>query len=537
MTQSHALSNAQIVRAVLVVLVGFLASGVLGLLGRVIISATFGTGHALDAFFWAQRFPELIFVLVAGGALGSSFIPVFARFREQDDRQAWRLASAVMSLSGLAAAVLSLGVILLTPQIVHYVLAPEAAPEVQALTSQMMRIMMVTPLIFSVSGLIMGILQAYQRFLLPALAISMNPVGLIIGALWIAPALPPDPGIAQVGAANIYGLAYGAVLSALLHLLVQLPGLGQIRARLRFLPNFQIPGVRAVLALMGPRVLGLAVVQVNFVVNAAFTSGMLPGSASALTMAFTLMFFALGIIGQSVGSAVFPSLSALAAANDMTGFKDRLANALRSVLFLALPASIALIVLGNPLIEVLFQHGEWTAEDTRATAWALAFYATGIAGFSLLEVLSRAFYALEDTWTPVKIGTLSMLSNIALSIIFIRLIGSPDSLARGPFGGLALANALTTNLEALVLWWLLRRRIGSIEDRRVLLGAGKTLGAALGMGAALLVFLMLMGDQAALMVLLLGGIAGGLVFFGLSWALRLEEVTTVPALLLKRVRR
>src|SRR5262249_41731712 len=151
-----------------------------------------------------------------------------------------------------------------------------------------------------------------------------------------------------------------------------------------------------VLVLMGPRVLGLAIVQINFIVNVNLTSGMIEGSRVALTTAWTLLFFVIGVIAQSVGTAVYPSLSTLAAANDMPGFKNRLAGAMRSVLFLAFPAMIGLILLGAPGISVLFQRGAWTAEDTAATAWALAFFALGIAGHCLLEVLSRAFYALSD---------------------------------------------------------------------------------------------------------------------------------------------
>jgi putative peptidoglycan lipid II flippase len=531
MSQARALSNTQIARAALVVLVGFLASGLLGLVRTAVVNATFGTGDALDAFVWAQRLPELIFVLVAGGALGSSFIPVYARTREKDEAEAWRLASAVMTLSALAAAVLSLLVVLLAPVIVTTVLAPAAEPDVQALTTALMRIMMVTPFVFSISGLLMGILHAHQSFLLPSLAISMNNVGLMIGALVIARLLPPDSGVAQVGDANVYGLAYGAALSALLHLAVQLPALRQINAHMRPLFNWRIPGAAEVLRLMGPRVLGLAVVQINFVVNAMFTSGMVSGSAAALVTAFTLMFFALGVIGQSLGSAVFPTLAAMAAADDMAGFKDRLASALRSVLFLSFPAMIALILLGASLIVVVFERGQWTTESTQATAWALAFYATGMAGFALLEVLSRAFYALSDTWTPVKVGTASMIANIILSVVFIQFIGDWNSLARGPFAGLALANALTTNLEALTLWWLLRRRIGPVNDRHVLAGAGKALLAALGMGAALWLVESALNAQGALITLMVGGITGGAVFFGLSLLLRLDEATTIPKMI------
>jgi putative peptidoglycan lipid II flippase len=267
------------------------------------------------------------------------------------------------------------------------------------------------------------------------------------------------------------------------------------------------------------------------------TSGMLPGSNSALTMAVMLTFFALGIIGQSVGSAVFPSLSALAAEQDFDGFKDRLTGALRSVLFLAFPATVVLVLLGEPLVEILLQRNLWRAEDTQATAWALAFYATGIAGVALLEVLSRAFYALEDTWTPVKIGIAAMLSNIGLSLLFIQFVGDPDSLVRGPFAGLALANALTTNLEALLLWWLLRRRIGPIQDRRLLQGAGKALLAALLMGAALLPLLAAWGDQGPLLLLVACAGLGAAIFFGVSLLLGLDEARAVPAMLLRRLRR
>ena len=190
----------------------------------------------------------------------------------------------------------------------------------------------------------------------------------------------------------------------------------------------------------------------------------------------------LGVIAQSVGTAVFPSLSALAAANDMAGFKDRLAGAMRGVLFLAFPAMVGLILLGSAGDRVLFQRGAWTAEDTAATAWALSFFALGIAGHCLLEVLSRAFYALSDTRTPVLVGVASMISNIILSLIFVHIIGNPASLSRGPFAGLALANSLTTLLEGLTLWLLLRRRIGDLNDRYILNGASRSLAAALGMG-------------------------------------------------------
>jgi putative peptidoglycan lipid II flippase len=247
------------------------------------------------------------------------------------------------------------------------------------------------------------------------------------------------------------------------------------------------------------------------------------------------MFFALGIIAQSAGSAVFPTLSALAAQGDHAGFVSRLSVVVRGVLFLSFPAMIGLIVLGKPLVG-LFQGGEWTETSTGAAAWALSFYAVGLAGFSLLEVLSRAFYALADTWTPVKIGMAAMVSNIVLSLIFIRFIGDPDSLINGAFGGLALANALTTLVEALALWWLLRRRLGGMGSRHILDGAARALAAALVMGAALYGLARWMDGAHPLVVLAAGGIIGGAVFFGLCLLLGLEEARHLPRMLLRRGR-
>ncbi len=538
---SKALDNRQIVEKALIVLMGFVASGLLGLIRIAVVGAQFGTGAALDAFSAAQQLPETVFVLVAGGALGSSFIPVYARIREADPEQAWRLASAVMTLSAGAATIFGALVALFAPQLVSALLWTERPPDQQQLMVDMIRLMMLTPVIFSVSGLTMAILQAHHAFWLPAIAISMNNIGIIVGALAIAPNLPPHPGVGQVGDLNVLGLAYGAVLSALLHLFVQLPGLFKIHARLGISLRLNLPGVLDVLRLMGPRVLGLAVVQVNFYVNIVLASWMVEGSFVALRYAFMLCFFVLGMIGQSHASAVFPSLAALRAAGDYPGFKDRLAQAMRNVLFLSFPASALLIVLGQPLVSAL-QRGEWTPESTQAVAWALAFYALGLAGFALLEVLSRAFYALEDTWTPVLAGLAAMFSNIALSLIFVRLIGDPEDLARGAFAGLALANAVTTLVEALALWWLIRRRLvdegidPDIHNRDILRSAAGSLLLSLVM-AGVVTWLAGALPLAGLPMALAGCLVGALVFLGVGCLFNLSETRPLVRHALDRLQR
>ena len=543
MSRSAVLSNRQIVRAAGVALLGFLASGVLGIIRTSIINSTFGAGAALDAFNSAQRIPEAIFVLVAGGALGSSFIPVFARYlRSDDDAHAWRLASATMTLSSLAAAILSLIVVILAPWIVSNVLASGQPADVQPLTVSLIRIMMITPFIFSISGLMMGILQTYGNFVLPSLAISMNSIGQIFGALVLAHILPPLTGsVAQVGNANVYGLAWGAVLSAVLHLAIQLPGLRAIQTqfpKVRVLFDWRTPGLREVLLLMGPRVLGLGMAQLNFIVNTNFASRMVEGSLTVLTTAWTLMFTILGVIGQSIGTAVFPTLSALAAEGNMDGYKDRLARALRSVIFLALPATVGLIILGGPFVALLFQRNSWTAEDTAGTAWALAFFSIGITGHASLEVLSRAFYALGDSKTPVTIGVMSLVANILLSVVFIQFVGDPASLSHGSYAGLALANSLTTLLEAVALWFILRRRIDDLKDGYLIDGILRTGAATVAMLVVILGFRLVAAERISMgWIGIIGGVLGVAVFFGSSTLLKMEETHTVLGIILRRIRR
>jgi putative peptidoglycan lipid II flippase len=337
---------------------------------------------------------------------------------------------------------------------------------------------------------------------------------------------------------GVHGLAWGAVLGAGLHLLIQIPALLRVDFRFRPLLSWQTPGVREVLLLMGPRVLGLGVVQVNFWVNTALASGMMVGSVTALNFAFVLMFTVIGVLGQSVGTAVFPTLSTLSAQHDVAVFRRTLADALSSVLFLSIPAGVGLAVASRPIVALVYERGDWTATATAGTAWALALFGIGLAGHTVLEILVRAFYALHDTWTPVKIGTATMLLNIVLSLGLIRVFGYPDStdFARGPFGGLALAMSIATAVESGTLWLILRRRIGGIEDRRLLVSGTRTLLAAGVMAAGIAGFRALLPDLAALPQTVGAVVLGGAIFWAAAMLLRVEQAVTLPRLVLRRVR-
>lgn len=522
----RALSQREIVRAAGIVMVAYVLSGILGLVRQMILSSTFGADRDLDAFYAALRLPETLFALIAGGALGSAFIPVFSGFLNRDEFDgAWRLASVVMTTVALVATVAALIGFIFAELLVTYLLLPSASAEMHNLTVELMRVMLVTVVIFGVSGLVMGILNAHQHFTAPALTPSMYNLGLIFGAVAFTPSM------------GIHGLAWGAVLGASLHLLIQVPTLIRL-PHLKLRPSLALrtEGVYEVLRLMGPRLLGLAVVQVNFWVNIALASAMFIGSITALQTAYTLMFVVLGILGQAMGTAIFPTLAAQHARNDHDGFQQTLSSALRNVLFLSIPAGLGMAILSRPIMAVLFERGEWTAIHTSAAAWALIFYSIGLIGHVMLEILARTFYALHDTWTPVLVGGAAMVLNVVLSFTFVavfRALGA-DSLSQGPFGGLALANSLATALESTVLWVILRRRIPQMNPAPILRTLSRTALAALGMVGVVGGWLVVSESWSVFVQLVLGVGLGGASFWGLALLLRIEIAQSLPRQLLAR---
>ena len=521
----EALSGLQIARAAGLVMGAAVLSRVLGLAREAIIASQFGAGNEYGAYVAALRLPDTLFFVVAGGALGSAFIPTFTSYLATDKaRQAWRLASAVINLITLLLTLLAGLAALFARPIAAALLVPGFPPELQLLTARLMRVMLLSPIIFGVSGLAMGILNAHQHFLLPALAPSLYNVGIILGALLLAPGL------------GIYGLAWGVVLGAALHLLVQAPGLWRIQARYSLALDIAHPGVREVARLMGPRVLGLAVVQVNFWVNIALASGMAEGSMAALQRGWYVMLLPQGVIAQSAAIAVFPTFAAQAARQETDALRRTLSGVLRTVLLLTLPATVGLIILRLPVVRLLFERGAFTLQDSRAAAWALLFYALGLLAHSLVEIVTRAFYALHDTLTPVIVGGGAMALNVILSLLLIRVIGSPDALERGAFGGLALANTLATTLEGLGLMALISPRVGGLDTRRLLNGLLRAGLASAGMGLALWAARPLI-ERLGLWIGTLGGItAAAGVFWGLAWLLRSEEAHLFTEAVRRRLR-
>jgi putative peptidoglycan lipid II flippase len=520
-------ANRQIARAAGTVMIAIILSQLFGLLAKLLTARAFGTGAESEAFFAANRFAEIIFNLVAGGALASAFIPTFTTALTQQDRpSAWKLASAVANLILLILTLISALAAIFAPQVVRYILAPgfAADPAKIALTAMLLRIQLISPVIFGLSGLVMGILNAHQSFLFPALAPSMYSLGWCTGALLLAPGM------------GIAGVAWGVVLGASLHLLLQMPALLRLQGRSYFPTlGLHLPGVREVARLMGPRLLGVAVVQLNFLLNTYLASMQPEGSVTGISLAFSLMYMPLAAIAQSVATAALPTFSTQAASGKPEELRTSLAASLRGVLLLAVPASLGLMLLRRPLVVLLYQHGEFTSTSTELVAWALLWYAAGLVSFSMVEIVSRAFYALHDTKTPVILLVIAMSLNLGLSLLFSAWF---NRLGWMPHGGLALANSLATTLEMIGLLVLMRRRLKGLEGRNLLQGTGQAFLAALGMGVVLALWLRFEPFSSNAILALGGVVLGGLVYIGLlalQGVRELRQVWGMRSAILRRI--
>lgn len=451
----------------------FVVSRALGLAREMVISNRFGTSGELDAYLAAFRIPDLLFQLMAGGALASAFIPTFAGLLAADDEQAaWRLANSVINALALGMGVVALACLVLAGPLTRHVVAAGFDPERQELTARLMRIMLLAPVAFSVSGVFMGVLNSYGRFLAPALAPSAYNLAIIVGAAFLSP---------EIGA---YGLALGVAVGSVAHYVIQLPQvLAAMPEELEPGPvehgflGLRSPQVREVVRLMIPRSVGLAAVQVNFLVNTILATSLAPGSLATLNYAWMLMLLPQGIFAQGVATAAFPALAALAARKRWDDLADLFLRSTRGVLFLALPASVGLMVLGEPIVTLVLGRGAFDSQAAAAVSRVLFFYALGLSSHSVLEVVTRAFYATHDTRTPVAVGVAAMAMNVILSLVLMR-----------PYreSGLALANTIAVTAEVAVLWYLLHRRLPAAGPAGLLSDEARTLGAAALMGATLL---------------------------------------------------
>ena len=500
-------------------LVGFFfaLASVAGVVRNIVIARQFGIGADLDAYYAAFKLPDLLFTIVAGGALATTFIPVFARFLAADDRQgAWRLASAITNLVVLSVTVLAALAAALAPWLVHTIIAPGFDAAQQAETAALMRLVLVSTLVFGISAVQGSVLNGFKHFLLPAVAPVAYPLGIAAGALWLAPRY------------GVRGLALGAIFGALLHLAIKVPALLHYGFRWWPVLDLRTPAVRRVIVLMGPRVLDLGVYHLTLLVTTNLASRLGHGSVSALEWGWGAMQLPETVIGTAFGLVAFPTMADLAARRDWAGLRGTLSETLRLVLALTVPATFGLILLGRPLLAVLYQRGAFDAAATEAVFVALRFYAIGLVGQSCLELAARAFFAQQDMVTPLFVAAGSAAVNILLALVLMPSLGA---------GGLAFANSLAVSAEVLVLLAILGRRLGGLDARRVAGVLLRILLAATVMSGAVTLVLGALEGAGTLLALLAGGATGALVYVAGALLLRVGELSRLPRVLLAPTRR
>jgi putative peptidoglycan lipid II flippase len=460
----RALRAGNLVRATAIVSGALLLSRVLGLFRTTLFAATFGLSMEADAFTNAFVFPELIFNIVAGGALASAFIPVFTGYliEKKDRRTAWHIASAALNLSIAALTILAIIGFIFTPQIMSVILpsyfAPGADQAEAELIVSLTRVMLLQPIFLGGATVAVAILQARQSFVLPAIAQVLYTASLILGILaTIADRRWGIFGGFFEGTRGIYGPAFGVVLGAFLQLIIQIPGLR--REKMRYRPTFDAfhPGVRQMFRLMVPRLLNAAMLYLSVIVNRSLL-GLLndKGVVYGYVTAFTLVMLPIGVFGMAVSQASFPTMAAFVAAGEWQRLRDTIMRTLRGVTYLALPSALGLIVLAQPLTQFLLGHGEVDLSKLSLIWQPLIFFSIGLLGLSLVEILVRSFYALHDTRTAVEVSILQFMFVIGLSVLLLEPMGA---------NGLALATALGSTGEALVLLLLLRPRVGGLDLR------------------------------------------------------------------------
>src|SRR5881392_1085553 len=512
-------------RATGVVGIAILSSRLLGLIREMVFAGLFGAGRNLDAFLMAFRLPNLLRDLFAEGALSTAFITTFSKKIAVDgDDSAWRLANKVATLTAVFMSAVTLLGILFAPQLVDLLTWGSWSPDKTALTILLTRIMWPFMLLVSLAALVMGILNAKHVFGPPAMASSYFNLGSITGGVAIGWWLDP-----HFGARSLVGLAIGTLIGGAWQLTGQFSSLRRVGYKYHADFEWRDEGVRKVLQLMGPAVIAASAVQVNVLINSMFASYLQDGAVSWLNIAFRLMQLPLGIFGVAIATVTLPLVSRSAALGNTAEFRGALAHALRLVMLLTIPSAIGLIILAEPIIALIYQHGRFTNAATIQTAGALRFYAIGLVGYSAVKVLAPAFYALDKRNLPMFVSLFSIGLNIALNWFFTFHLDLGHR-------GLALSTSLVALTNFLILYLMMRQYLGRLETGMMLRTLAKLfLAGALLAGICFLAqYFHFVSAEWSLwrkaFGLTITIVAGAAVFFGTAYLLHVAEVRDVVEL-------
>ncbi|MBI4796167.1 MAG: murein biosynthesis integral membrane protein MurJ [Deltaproteobacteria bacterium] len=500
MTSPISNHTEKIARAAGAVSIAVFASRILGLVREQVFAALFGAGYAFDAFVVAYRIPNLLRDLFAEGALSSAFVTVFTEYRQlRGEERTWRLANNVLvCLSLLVGGVVLVGMFC-SPEIVGlmargFILVPGKL----GLTTLMTRIMFPFLLLISVAALVMGILNTEGKFFIPSLASSFFNLGAIVFGVGLSLAAP------FFGIHPIVGMAWGVLIGGLLQLLSQVPLLFKVGFRPAWVLDLKDEGLRRIFKLMLPAVVGLSATQVNIFINTFYAASCPQGSLSWLSYAYRLFHLPMGLFGVALSIATLPLVSRHAAVHDFPALKAAFQSSLSLALLVTIPAACGLIFLAQPIIGLIYQHGQFTGIDTQQTAAALSWYALGLFAFAAVKIMVPVFYALNDTRIPV-IGS---FLTVAANLVFINL-----TLAPLQHRAIALSTSLSTFVNFFFLGAMLYHKLGGLEVRPLLATLLKVSAASLAMGLAVAYLYPVIFDRLG------GGLFGQLLGLGVTISL------------------
>jgi len=453
------------------VAVSSLVSRFLGIFRDRILAGEFGAGDTLDIYYAAFRVPDLIFNLLVLGALSAGFIPIFTGllknplskikdvFSHKENKEAWALASGVLNILALSLFILCGIGIIFAPFLVK-IITPGFTGEKMALTVSLTRIMFLSPLFLGISSVFGGILQSFRRFFVYSLSPILYNIGIIIGALYFVPIW------------GIYGLAWGVVLGAGAHMLVQWPTVLSLGYRYRFKFGLKNKNIRQIGKMMIPRTMSLAISQINLLVITIIASTMASGSLAVFNFANNLQSFPVGIFGISFAIAAFPAMSQVAF--DRKKMIKNLSLTIRQILFFIIPSTVLLITLRAQIIRVILGTGNFDWQDTILTINTLGFFSLSLFAQALIPLLIRAFYARHNSRTPFVIGLVAATMNVFLSLWLSKDYG---------VAGLSLAFSIASIINFIILWFVLRIEIGSLDEIKILISTIKFTAAAISCGA------------------------------------------------------
>lgn len=514
--------SATVMGGAIIIGAASIISRILGLARDRLLASSFGAGETLDMYYAAFKLPDLIFNILVLGALSSSFIPVFLDYWHKDKgtvrERAWHVTNSVLNILIVGLIVLGILCFIFAPQLM-YVIAPGFDDAQKAQTALLTRVMLMSILFFGISNIVSGILNSFKRFLAYSTAPIMYNIGIIFGILVLVPTF------------GIMGLAWGVVLGSFLHLFVQIPALFKTGYYYRFSFDFRHEGVRKIGRLMIPRALSLGVNQVNQTVIVIIASTLAAGSIAVFNLANNLQFFAISAFGISLAIAAFPVFSQAFAEKNKKKFVEVFSLTLRRILYFIIPISLIMLLLRAQIVRLVLGSGNFDWQDTYLTAQSLGFFTISLFAQALIPLLARSFFAQHDTKTPLIISLISMAINVVLAWVLGQWLGVI---------GLALAFSIAAIINMFLLIFVLRRKMGDLEDKKII---NSTLKIVLASVVTVLVvhglkYLMagIVDMQTFVGILLQTLVAGGLgilVYLLITYLFKFEEISAVKLILLK----